>query len=135
MHAILYTDGGSRGNPGHGAEGVVLLDTDGKLLAIDAAYSGDSVTNNQAEYMALLRGLKLAEKSGYKAIEVRMDSELVVKQLIGEYKVKNENMQPLYKKVMAVVGKFDSVEFSHIPRADNHIADKLVNTVLDAKLK
>ena len=127
----LYTDGGSRGNPGPAAYGCALYDDAGKLVDIDAAYLGRA-TNNQAEYNGIIAGLKLAQKSGVKNIICYMDSELIVKQVKGEYKVRNANMKPLYEKLMRIVEKFDSFAFSHVYREKNKVADKLANLILDA---
>ena len=137
---ILYTDGGARGNPGPAAAGVVIYDA--KLKEVDkfAHYLGVA-TNNQAEYQALILGLgriqklvgdthKLAETN----VEVFMDSELIVKQMNGEYKVKNKDLKPLFAKVEALAAEFASVKFKHIFRDKNTIADKLLNIELDKHL-
>lgn len=130
MTYYLYTDGGSRGNPGNAAIGFLLFEEE-KLITFDAKYLG-TATNNQAEYEALILGLTVAEKQGIKNIICYMDSELVVKQINGEYKAQNPNILPLYKKITKKIEMFKSVEFIHVKRALNKFADKLVNIVLDA---
>lgn len=130
MNHYLYTDGGSRGNPGKAASGWLIFDHDHKLVAFDATYVG-TTTNNQAEYHALVNGLKLAHKHGIKSLEVRMDSELIIKQLKGEYRIKDANMQLLKSRVDEQLINFTQVLFKHIPREQNTYADKLVNLVLD----
>ena len=134
---ILYTDGGARGNPGPAAIGVVIYDA--KLKEVDkfANYLGVA-TNNQAEYQGLILGLgrvrKIAETKHQLAeveVEVFMDSELIVRQMKGEYKVKNKELKPLFAKVEELASKFASVKFKHILRDKNTLADKLLNAELD----
>ena len=134
---ILYTDGGARGNPGPAAAGVVIYDA--KLKEIDkfAHYLGVA-TNNQAEYQALILGLgriqKLvgdAHKIAEISVDVFMDSELIVKQMNGEYKIKNKDLKPLFAKVEELSAKFEAVKFKHIFRDKNTMADKLLNLELD----
>lgn len=127
----LYTDGGSRGNPGPAAYGCALYDEAGILVDIDAAFLGNK-TNNYAEYQGIICGLKLAQKLGVTDIVCYLDSELIVKQVNGEYKVKHENIKPLYKELMTLVEKFNSFAFSHVYREKNKVADKLVNLILDS---
>ena len=133
----LYTDGGARGNPGPAATGVVVYDTAGRELGHFSTYLGRA-TNNQAEYQALILGLgrvqKLvgdAHRLGEVIVTVLMDSELIVRQLTGEYRVKNRELKPLHAKVEELVAKFGRVTFRHIPREQNSRADKLVNRTLD----
>lgn len=127
---IIYTDGGSRGNPGPSAIGVVINDKE------YSEYLGTK-TNNQAEYLALIFSLKKAKqlfgkkKAKESEIEVRMDSELVVKQLNGHYKILEKELQPLFLEVWNLRLDFKKVEFKHIPREQNKRADKLVNYSLD----
>jgi len=127
----LYTDGGSRGNPGPAAIGYLIFE-DESLLDFGAGFVGQQ-TNNYAEYSALIEGLTLAKKHKIKKIECFLDSELIVKQLNGEYKVKNENIKPLFKKVESLRKNFDGLSFIHVKREFNKHADKLVNIVLDTK--
>lgn len=130
----LYTDGGARGNPGPAAAGVVVIE-DGELVACKSKYLGET-TNNQAEYQALILGLKLLRKDfgDYLTVVAHLDSELVVKQLNGEYKVKNAEILPRYTEVKKLAQEFEKVSFVHIPRAKNHQADALVNECLDKEL-
>jgi ribonuclease HI len=130
--AVAFCDGGSRGNPGESACGVLVCDADGNELLRRAKRLG-RLTNNQAEYEGVIYALELAGQLGAKKLEIRMDSELVVRQLEGSYKVKNEGLKPYYRRACDLVGEFQSVALTHIPRSDNREADKLVNAVLDGK--
>ena len=130
MH-YLYTDGGSRGNPGNSACACFLFDNEMKLLALDAKFL-NTATNNFAEYNALILGLKLAQKLGIEELTCRLDSELAVKQLKGEYKVKDENIAKFHAEIMMMAMGFKSIQFVHVPREENKFADKLVNIILDA---
>jgi len=126
----LYSDGGSRGNPGEAACGCVLFKNEKKLVDFDAKYLG-IVTNNQSEYLGLIMGLNLAVKHGVKELEVYLDSELAVKQMNGIYKIKNENIKKYKKEIDTILPKFDKIEFRHIRREFNTHADKILNIVLD----
>ncbi len=130
MQAKLFTDGGSRGNPGPAAAGVVLTfsDTTTKELGV---YLG-KCTNNEAEYQALLAGLTLALEHNVTALACFLDSELVVKQLNGVYKVKNVRMQELYMQVKKLEKQFEKITYTSVPREQNSQADGLVNQVLDS---
>jgi ribonuclease HI len=130
--ATLYADGGSRGNPGPAASGAVLVDPDGSLLAEVGEYLGIA-TNNVAEWTALVLGLEAAEKRGIRRLAVRLDSELVVRQLRGEYRVKHADLQPLHRRAIAVIRRFEHLDVQHVPRKQNVLADALVNRVLDAQ--
>ncbi|MDD3648439.1 MAG: ribonuclease HI family protein [Candidatus Dojkabacteria bacterium] len=131
----VYTDGGARGNPGPAAGGIVIFDEDGKLLAIDAKYFGNT-TNNQAEYQALELAIKLLIKRNITGrILCYLDSELAVKQLKGEYKVKNSGIARVKEKIDGLLKTFQSIEFIHVRREENKFADKLVNVILDAREK
>jgi ribonuclease HI len=128
---IIFTDGGARGNPGPAASAAVV---DGKDFS---EFIGEA-TNNVAEYRGLLLGLKSAlklvgKKNSETELEIKMDSELVVKQLRGEYKIKNQDLKLLAAEVLPLVNKFKKVSFSHVPREENFRADKLVNEVLDKR--
>jgi len=127
--ATLYTDGGARGNPGPAAAGYVLKTAEGETFEA-GEYLG-TATNNQAEYEALQRGLARARVAGVDQLDVYMDSELIVKQIGGEYRVKNADLKPLYEAVCALIAAFDRVTFQHVPRAKNKRADQLVNEALD----
>lgn len=130
---ILWTDGGARGNPGPAGIGVVVTDAQGEVVAEIAEYIGEA-TNNQAEYRALIAGLMRARELGTTVVDIRMDSELVVRQLKGEYKVKNENMKPLYGQATALLKTFARYTIQHVRREQNAEADKLVNQALDAAI-
>lgn len=130
MQATLFADGGSRGNPGPAASAAVLLDGSGESIEEIGAYLGPA-TNNVAEWTALLLGLEAAQRRGIRRLAVRLDSELVVKQLRGEYRVKHEGLQPLYRRAMALLREFDDVDVRHVTRDKNVLADRLVNRVLD----
>jgi ribonuclease HI len=130
MDAMLFADGGSRGNPGPAASAAVLLDPGGELIEEIGAYLGVA-TNNVAEWTALVLGLEAAAKRGIRRLGVRLDSELVVKQLGGEYRVKHSGLQPLYARARRLLRDFAEVEIRHVPRKQNALADALVNRVLD----
>ncbi len=127
----LFTDGGSRGNPGHAAIGCILEDpVSGTVLKEHYERIGTE-TNNVAEYRALIKGLELAREYQPNRLICHLDSELVVKQVRGEYKVKMPTLQPLVDEVQELEKELADVEFVHIPRADNYRADALVNRALD----
>jgi len=131
MTIRLYTDGGSRGNPGPAAIGAVLFDESKNCLGEVSEYIGRA-TNNVAEYRSLIEGLKKAQELNVKSLEVLMDSQLVVKQVLGEYRVKNAGLQSLWKEACALIKQFDQVDLQHIRRENNVDADRLVNQALDA---
>jgi ribonuclease HI len=126
----LRVDGGSRGNPGPGAVGVVLEDLDGNIVEEFGRTIG-VCTNNVAEYRALLAGLELAATIGVDELEVLADSELLVKQVRGEYKVKSEGLKPLHEEARQRLRAFKRVAIRHVPRAQNAEADRMVNKALD----
>lgn len=130
---IINTDGGSRGNPGPGACGAVLKDRNGNIVAQKGKFLG-VCTNNEAEYQGLILGLETAVEMGADNAEVLMDSELVVKQLKGEYRVKNAKLFPLYQQVKALEQKIGEVFYRAIPREQNKLADAMVNKVLDEQV-
>ena len=132
MFVIMHTDGGARGNPGPAAAGVILSDKQGIEWFAGGFYLGNQ-TNNVAEYAALLKGLELAREMGAKRLEIRCDSELVVKQVNGQYKVKNETLKDFHRKVCAAMSDFDAAEVCHVYRKDNARADAMVNRAIDAK--
>lgn len=129
-HATLFADGGSRGNPGPAASGAVLIADDGSLLAEIGEFIGVA-TNNVAEWNALLCGLKAALELGIEELDVRLDSELVVRQLSGDYRVKHPDLIPFANKARGLVRKFARVDVRHIPRKENTAADAVVNRFLD----
>lgn len=128
MKAILHTDGGARGNPGPGGIGVVL-DIDGKHLLFHRAIG--HVTNNQAEYQAVLLGLEEARTAGADEVAVYLDSELVQQQLSGRYKVKNPELGQWFLRVWKVQQHFKKVTYTYIPRTQNKEADRLANKAMD----
>jgi ribonuclease HI len=130
MEATLFADGGSRGNPGPAASAAVLLEPGGELVEEVGAYLGVA-TNNVAEWTALVLGLEAAAKRGIRSLAIRLDSELVVKQLRGEYRVKHVALQPLHQRAMRLLRGFDQIDIRHVPRKQNTLADRLVNRVLD----
>ena len=127
----LFTDGGARGNPGKAACGCILFDSEFKLVDFNAKFLGIQ-TNNLAEYEGILLGLKLAKKNGVKSVQCFLDSELIVKQLNGKYKVKSPNIKPSFKKTKTYLSHFESISFHHVRRDQNKFADKLGNIVMDA---
>ncbi|MGZ4173931.1 MAG: ribonuclease HI family protein [Solirubrobacteraceae bacterium] len=128
---VVHVDGGSRGNPGPAAIGVVVSDPAGHVLAELGERIG-AATNNVAEYRALLRGLEKARELGAREIEIVNDSELVARQLTGAYRVKHAAMKPLYLEAMAALRAFERWQVRTVPRAQNERADALVNQALDA---
>jgi ribonuclease HI len=125
-------DGGSRGNPGIAGTGVVLRAADGTPVITIGRYIGHA-TNNVAEYTALIEGLRQAKNLGAKKILVRGDSELVIKQMRGEYRVKNPALKQLYAQAARLADEFDSVRYEHNFREDNSLADRLANLAMDKK--
>ncbi|MCE9626927.1 MAG: ribonuclease HI family protein [Candidatus Eisenbacteria bacterium] len=130
----LRCDGGSRGNPGPGAVGYVLCDASGAEVEAKGIFLG-VCTNNVAEYRSLIEGLGAAARHGVRELVVRMDSELVVRQMLGQYKVKNEGLKPLHAEAKQAVMRVGVVRFESVPRDDNGRADGLVNEALDAALR
>ena len=129
---MLHTDGGARGNPGPASAGIVLTAEDGQPPLFEAGYFLGKTTNNVAEYTALLRGLDAAAKLGYDAVVIRCDSELMVKQLLGQYRVKAAHLKPLYAEAMDRLDQLASWEVGHVYREQNHRADHLANRAMDA---
>jgi ribonuclease HI len=131
VRAKLSTDGGARGNPGPAAYGYVLEADDGTVLAAHGEAIG-TATNNEAEYRALIAGLEKAVELGVDDLEVVSDSELVVKQMRGEYKVKKPTLQELWDEAASLASKLESVRYTAVRREHNELADRLVNEALDA---
>ena len=131
MTARLFTDGGARGNPGPAAYGFVLEEPDGTVLAAEGVAIGVA-TNNVAEYSGLVAGLRKAIELGVDELEVVSDSELMVKQMRGEYRVKNEALRGLFIEATRLARRLGDVEYRHVKRAHNELADRLVNEALDA---
>jgi ribonuclease HI len=128
----VYTDGGSRGNPGPAAIGVVLCDDYDRVVTTVRERIGRA-TNNQAEYRAVLKGLELVSHRVNERIDFFSDSELVVRQLNGAYRVKNKALKPLHDRVVKLASGFKKVVFTHLPRSNRFIsmADEMVNAALD----
>jgi len=126
---IINTDGLSKGNPGPGAIGATLKDIHGKNVAVISQAIGIT-TNNVAEYKALITALEIALKLGAKEIEIRSDSELMVRQITGRYKIKSSLLAPLYLQVGKLLGKFAAIKVMHVPRELNAEADKLANAAI-----
>ena len=126
---VIYTDGVSRGNPGRAAIAAILRDEKGTLVATMSKDIGEA-TNNQAEYWAVIAALEKALELGVNNIELNSDSELIVKQIKGQYRVKKETLRPLFETVMQLKGRFTSFKIRHIPRERNRDADKLANATI-----
>lgn len=131
---ILRTDGASRGNPGHAAAGVVIETPAGETVATGKQYLG-VITNNQAEYRALILGLKAIAHYHPSRVSVMMDSELVVKQMCGEYKVRDAGLEPLWREASALAAALPGVTFTHVLRGKNAQADRLANEALDERAR
>jgi ribonuclease HI len=125
-----YIDGGSRGNPGPAGYGVQIVDSDGQVLA-ELHQALDHATNNVAEYQGLLAALDWALNQGIRALHIRSDSELLVRQLKGEYRVKNPGLQPLYQEARERAAWIGKVTFEHVRREFNRDADRLANLAMD----
>lgn len=130
MKATLWTDGGARGNPGPAAYGYVLEAADGTVLAAHGEAIG-TATNNVAEYRALIAGLEKAVEVGVEELDVVSDSELIVKQMRGEYRVKNEALRELSQRAARLARELDAVRYTAVRREHNKLADQLVNDALD----
>jgi ribonuclease HI len=131
MKLVIHVDGGSRGNPGPAAVAAVLSTPDGEVVA-DAKATIGIASNNVAEYKAVLLGLERARELGADEVEVVNDSELIQKQVNGQYKVKHPDMKPLYAQTVEAFNGFASWKIRSVPRAQNKDADALVNQALDA---
>lgn len=129
----LFTDGAARGNPGPAGAGAVLLSPEGHVVAKVGKFLGDT-TNNVAEYTGLILGLKRARAMGIKELDVLSDSELMVKQLSGEYAVKAEHLRPLFEEARALLRAFPDAKLRHIPREENALADAMSNRAIDERL-
>jgi ribonuclease HI len=129
---VLYVDGGARGNPGPAGIGVVITDPEGTELARANDYIG-AATNNVAEYRALIYGLERAQALGAREVEVVNDSELIARQLTGEYRVKSPGLRPLHELATKALQPFERWSIRPVPRAENELADALVNEAIDAR--
>jgi ribonuclease HI len=131
---IVNVDGASRGNPGEASYGFAITDKRGKIVYKESGYIGRA-TNNVAEYTAVVKALEFALRKKIETIEVRSDSQLLVRQLKGEYKLKSENLRALHERCRELLRRFKWYEIQHIPREQNKIADKLANEALDQQSK
>jgi len=133
----MFADGGSRGNPGPAASGAVVYELeDGELgeMVVEVGEYLGTATNNQAEYHAIVIGMQKALEYGFNVLDIRLDSELAVKQINGVYKVKNEELAKKYLEIFHLRQKFRETTFSHVRREYNKVADAVVNKVLDREL-
>ncbi len=129
--AIVWIDGASRGNPGPSGIGVHIEKESGGDLAEISEYLGEDITNNQAEYNAMIRALEKCIDMDFNNIELRSDSQLLIRQMKGQYEVKSSNLRDLYTKGQELASKFDNITYEHISREKNTIADKLANKAID----
>jgi ribonuclease HI len=134
MRGSLYCDGASRGNPGPSGAGVVVFDQNGEKILELSRFLGNA-TNNEAEYKALIRGLSAAADVGIKGVQIFLDSELVVNQLLGTYKVRNPRLHQLFDKAMSRLRLFDEYAIFHVGRELNQKADRLANEAIDRGLR
>ncbi len=133
MDAVLFSDGGSRGNPGPSACGIIIRVNNSQQ---SFGYYLGELTNNQAEYLGLRLGLgllqRIIENQPITKITICMDSELIIRQMTGEYKVRDEKLKPIFRQISELIGRLPMVQFNHIPRQQNEAADQIVNDTLDA---
>jgi ribonuclease HI len=127
---VVYADGASRGNPGPASIGALVIDPDG-VIRHEVSETLGVGTNNFAEYRSLIAALEAALALGARRVEARMDSELVIRQAIGRYRVRNPGLIPLHNRVLALRSRFDEVVFRHVSRAQNALADALANKAFD----
>ena len=128
--AVIYSDGGSRGNPGPSAAGFVIMNSSGEVISEGGAYLGIA-TNNIAEYQAVYLGLERAQELGVRVVDFRMDSQLVANQMNGLYKIKHPDLAVIHHRINELAAQFDKVSFSHVRREYNKLADGVVNKILD----
>ncbi len=131
---LVMVDGAARGNPGHAGCGAVILDGNGKVVKELSRYLGHA-TNNVAEYEGLLMGLEALLQLKKKRIRVQSDSQLLVRQLNGEYRVKDEKLKTLFEKAIALLRQFEAYRILHVPRELNKLADRLANKGIDDAIK
>jgi ribonuclease HI len=129
----VYSDGAARGNPGPSGAGAVLVDSSGNVVDRLGKYLGIQ-TNNYAEYMGLLLGLKRARELGIREVEVFADSELMIRQLGGRYQVRSPSLRPLYEQALRLLNDFSRVKLVHVPRKMNAAADEMSNRAIDERL-
>jgi ribonuclease HI len=133
LAVVINIDGGARGNPGPAGAGVVIKTADDGTVIFEGGFFLGKATNNVAEYHGLLEGLLAADKLQADAVEVISDSELMVRQMNGQYRVKNAGLKPLYERACRLRGKFSSFTIRHVRREENKAADKLVNQAINLK--
>jgi ribonuclease HI len=131
--AIVYSDGAARGNPGPAGAGAVITDSRGTMLARLGRFLGRQ-TNNVAEYQGLLLGLRHAKELGVREVAVRADSQLMIRQLAGQYAVKNPGLKPLHAEALRLLRSFDNYKLEHIPREQNALADEMSNRAIDEEM-
>ena len=129
----VFTDGAARGNPGPAGAGAVILDENGRVLDRLGRFLGRQ-TNNVAEYQGLLLGLRRAYQRGAREVEVRADSQLLIRQLEGKYAVRNEALRRLHAEALALLRAFDRYDLAHIPREENALADEMSNRAIDEQM-
>ncbi len=134
MSITAYIDGGARGNPGPAGYGVRIENEQGALVSEFNGFLG-SATNNVAEYNGLVAALKYAQEHGHTQVHIKSDSELLVKQMRGEYRVRNAGLQPLYEEARAIARNIGRVTFEHVRREQNKDADRLANLAMDEGMK
>jgi ribonuclease HI len=130
----VYSDGAARGNPGPAGAGAVLTDAQGNVLARLGHFLGRQ-TNNVAEYQGLLLGLRRAQEMGARFVEVRADSQLMIRQLRGEYQVRHATLKPLHAEALRLLRSFDRYDLQHVPREDNALADEMSNRAIDEEMR
>jgi len=131
--ARVYSDGAARGNPGPAGAGAVLTDLDGNVIARLGRFLGKQ-TNNVAEYQGLILGLTHARQLGFREVEVRADSQLLIRQLKGEYAVRHAGLKPLHAEALRLLRSFDRYELTHVPREENAMADEMSNRAIDEEM-
>jgi ribonuclease HI len=130
----VYSDGAARGNPGPAGAGAVLIDANGAVIARLGRYLGTK-TNNVAEYEGLLLGLKHAQELGYRHVRVRADSQLLIRQLKGEYAVRHAGLKPLHAEALRLLNGFERYALEHVPREENALADEMSNRAIDEEMR
>ncbi|MEM9414163.1 MAG: ribonuclease HI family protein [Planctomycetota bacterium] len=133
MDCLIHIDGGARGNPGPAAAGVTITTPDGSEPLYEAGFWLGTSTNNEAEYQGLLHAIKAAKLIGCSRLIIRSDSELMVKQILGKYRVKAPNLKPLYQEAVRLLADFEQWEIGHVRREGNKRADQLANLAMDAR--
>ena len=133
MNVIINIDGGSRGNPGPAGAGVVIRAADDGTVLQQAGVFLGTATNNVAEYRGLIEGLRRAEALGATQVDVVSDSELLVRQMLGQYRVKNEGLKPLHEEANSLAGRFEKFSIRHVRREQNTLADEMANKAMNLK--